>query len=123
LGRPVGRHRLNKADRVAAGQIAPGLLARHYSPRTPVTVHADLGALKETKPAHAYVHLRKPAGRTPTNVFWFDAKGDLRGVARRLFAKLRKLDGMGFAAIHVQLAPESGLGSAINDRLRRAAAR
>ena len=57
------------------------------------------------------------------NIFWLDARGDLRGVARRLFATLRKLDAMNFKRVHLELAPSEGLGQAINDRLRRAAAR
>jgi L-threonylcarbamoyladenylate synthase len=44
-------------------------------------------------------------------------------VARRLFATLRKLDAMEFDRIHIERAPEHGLGHAINDRLARAAAR
>jgi hypothetical protein len=42
---------------------------------------------------------------------------------RRLFALLRELDLHGYARLHIELAPTEGLGVAINDRLRRAAAR
>jgi L-threonylcarbamoyladenylate synthase len=56
-------------------------------------------------------------------VFWLDPRGELPGVARRLFATLRKVDAMQFTRIHVELAPGDGLADAINDRLRRAAAR
>jgi L-threonylcarbamoyladenylate synthase len=59
----------------------------------------------------------------PRNVFWLDARGELRGVARRLFATLRKIDALGFERMHVELAPGEGLATAINDRLRRAASR
>lgn len=109
-----------------AGQVAPGLLARHYSPRTPVSLHVR-GEMPSPRPARgareAYVFLQRPSRPSDPNVFWLDARGDLKGVARRLFATLRRLDHMTFKRIHVELAPEDGLGHAINDRLRRAAAR
>jgi L-threonylcarbamoyladenylate synthase len=108
-----------RAARKALPQIAPGMLARHYSPHTPVVLHERLA---RTTPANeAFVFLRKPAGRLPPNVFWLDAKGSLPGAARRLFATLRRVDAMGWKKIHVERARGQGLADAINDRLRRAA--
>jgi L-threonylcarbamoyladenylate synthase len=106
------------------GQVAPGLLPRHYSPRTPLTLHRRLlpASRARGRPAEAFVYLRRPAGRRAPNVFWLDPQGGLPGVARRLFATLRKLDAMNFQRIHVERAPDRGLGPAINDRLTRAAA-
>lgn len=105
------------------GLIAPGLLARHYSPRTPVELHRTIAPGTRRHADQAYLLLRKPAQPSAGNVFWLDPNGDLRGIARRLFASLRRLDKMGFTRIHVELARGSGLAEAINDRLRRAAAR
>lgn len=102
-------------------QVAPGLLARHYSPRTPVMLHDRITTATRTN--EAFVFQRKPAGPRRANVFWLDERGELRGVARRLFATLRQLDGAGFRRIHVERASGEGLAEAINDRLRRAAAR
>ncbi len=111
----------------ARGQIAPGLLARHYSPRTPVVLHA---AISEARAAagdrrEAWIFLRRPttAKKPGPNIFWLDERGALAGAARRLFATLRTVDAQKFRRIHVELAPDRGLGRAINDRLRRAAAR
>ncbi|HWA49711.1 MAG TPA: Sua5 family C-terminal domain-containing protein, partial [Dongiaceae bacterium] len=50
------------------------------------------------------------------------ATGDLQEAAANLFAMLRQLDDPKFRAIAVMPVPETGLGQAINDRLRRAAA-
>jgi L-threonylcarbamoyladenylate synthase len=120
LRRPVATARHRAAPKTAA-QIAPGLLARHYSPRTSVSLHDRIEA---TRPANeAFVFLRKPAGRLARNVFWLDPKGSLDGAARRLFGVLRRLDAMRWKKIHVERAPGDGLAEAINDRLRRAAAR
>jgi L-threonylcarbamoyladenylate synthase len=121
LGRRLPASRRARHASVSVPQLAPGLLARHYSPRTPLFLHRGLRA--GDNPREAFVFLAKPAGAKCANVFWLDARGRLSGVARRLFALLRTLDAKKLAAIHVELAPEEGLGVAINDRLRRAAAR
>lgn len=107
-----------------AAQLAPGMLTRHYSPRTPVILARTVAGWQPAEaPKEAFVFLRKPPGRHPANVFWLDPRGDLRGVARRLFATLRALDRGGFRRIHVELASGDGLAHAINDRLQRAAAK
>jgi len=107
----------------ARGELAPGMLARHYSPRTPVAVHKNFPRGTAKLKNEAWVTIARPAGRAAKNIFWLDARGDLRGAARRLFALLRELDAGGFKKIHVELARGGGLAEAINDRLRRAAAR
>jgi L-threonylcarbamoyladenylate synthase len=48
--------------------------------------------------------------------------GDLREAAARLFAAMRRLDEAGLEAIVAEPIPETGLGMAIMDRLRKAAA-
>jgi L-threonylcarbamoyladenylate synthase len=48
--------------------------------------------------------------------------GNLEEAAAKLFAALRELDQAGATAIAAMAIPETGLGEAINDRLRRAAA-
>jgi L-threonylcarbamoyladenylate synthase len=49
-------------------------------------------------------------------------RGDLAEAAANLFAMLRQLDQSGASTIAVMRVPDEGLGEAINDRLRRAAA-
>ncbi|MFA5263794.1 MAG: L-threonylcarbamoyladenylate synthase [Opitutaceae bacterium] len=121
LGLPVAVGAIKA--KTSAPQVAPGLLKRHYSPRTPIVLHASLqGRPWQTAPAdEAWLLLAKPAGRCPKNVSWLDAHGDLRGAARRLFGMLRDLDASGFRKIHAETATGTGLADAINDRLRRAA--
>ncbi len=109
-----------------ASVIAPGLLSRHYSPRTALSLHAALPgeAHRRAHPDEAFVFLAKPKGRRLANDFWLDARGDLRGVARRLFATLRAIDDGKWKRLHVELARgDDGWAPAINDRLRRAAAK
>ncbi len=117
-GGPVGSAR--------RAQVAPGQLARHYSPRTPATLYArlDPAAAAAGRADEAWLFLARPPGPARTNVRWLDARGDLRGAARRLFARLRELDAAGYRHLHLESAPgEDGFALAINDRLRRAAAR
>jgi L-threonylcarbamoyladenylate synthase len=126
LGRPVKTKRSGtKAEEKNRGQLAPGLLARHYSPRTPLALHKKIppAAWRTAGGREAFILLRRPRSATPANVCWLDPHGRPAGVARRLFATLRRLDAAGFARLHAELAPDRGLGRAINDRLRRAAAR
>ena len=107
-------------------QLAPGMLKRHYSPRTPVVLHARLSpaAVARGPADEAWVFLARPSGRRAANVRWLDARGDLRGAARRLFSVLRELDGAGYTRLHFECpAATDGWGAAISDRLRRAAAR
>ena len=123
LGRPVAwRH--PKATKPNQAQIAPGLLTRHYSPRTPLDLHSRLtpALLAQSEPDEAFLFIAKPTGRTAKNIFWLDARGNLRGAARRLFAQLRTLDTAGYRRLHAEYAKGEGPAEAINDRLRRAAA-
>ncbi len=124
LGRPVATPVASTGDDQGP-QLAPGLLARHYSPRTPVVLHARLllSEAAASGPDQAWVFQRRPRGRLPQNVHWLDPRGSLPGAARRLFGLLRRLDAQRLRRIHVELAAGGDLADAINDRLRRAAAR
>jgi len=100
---------------------APGQLKSHYAPRTPLF----LSPTGEPPPPEARAGLlawrQGPLGFGALEVL--SPSGDLREGAARLFAALRRLDEAGLERIHAELAPASGLGIAINDRLQRAAAR
>ena len=119
----VGRGRL--IAKTATAQIAPGLLLRHYSPRTPLILHTRLTPMLAAQGTldEAWLFLAKPPGRLGKHIFWLDPRGDLRGAARRLFSQLRTLDAAGYRCIHAELARGDGPADAINDRLCRAAAR
>jgi L-threonylcarbamoyladenylate synthase len=100
--------------------LAPGMLASHYAPRARVRLNArsvEAGeavllfgpqSIEGAETAHVTLNLSK--------------NGDLVEAAAHLFSYLRQLDASGAATIAVSPIPETGLGEAINDRLRRAAA-
>jgi L-threonylcarbamoyladenylate synthase len=97
---------------------APGMLASHYAPSLALRLDAT-----EIAPGEALLAFGAdaPAGAAETR--WLSKAGDLEETAANLFASLRALDRPEFAGIAVMPIPEHGLGRAINDRLRRAAAR
>jgi L-threonylcarbamoyladenylate synthase len=110
-----------------AGLRAPGLLARHYSPRTRLRLCGRLDAGKVPAEGVGRIFFRKPAGNgLRANDCWLSARGSLAEAARNLYAVLREADARGLKRIVAELAPagtEGSLADAINDRLRRAAAR
>ena len=72
----------------------------------------------------AIVLLRKPAGRPAKHVFWLSRRGALAEIARNLYGVLRQADAGGYRRIWVEplRSDAGGLATAINDRLKRAAA-
>ena len=107
---------------------APGMLAQHYSPRTPLTLHAriDEKALGGIEASAAVLLLRRPswAERFSPRVRWLSEEGELSEMARNLFARLRALDGENWTHLHAEIpSGDEGLAPAIRDRLTRAAAK
>jgi L-threonylcarbamoyladenylate synthase len=95
---------------------SPGLLASHYAPRAPVRLNVN--DVRPDEALLAFGTALPGAG----SVFNLSEAGDLTESAARLFAGLRALDAVSASCIAVMPIPERGLGRAINDRLRRAAA-
>ena len=96
---------------------APGGLPSHYAPNLPVRLDA-----MEPQPAEALLAFGPEAPPGFAEVLWLSRNGDPTEAAANLFAALRQLDRPEFTGIAVMPIPERGLGRAINDRLRRAAA-
>ena len=112
LGRPL--------EAAAAGRIsAPGQLLSHYAPRAGLRLDADA-------PGDDEVWLGFGPAASPRPGLNLSPGGDLTEAAANLFARLREMDALaereGAARIAVAPIPDRGLGLAINDRLRRAAA-
>jgi L-threonylcarbamoyladenylate synthase len=95
------------------GPIAsPGMLASHYAPNARLRIHVE-----HPEPGEAYLGFGAQAGTTLN----LSPAGDLREAARNLFSMLHQLDAEA-DRIAVAPIPNHGLGEAINDRLKRAAA-
>lgn len=95
---------------------APGQLESHYAPGLPVRLNATTVAANDA--LLAFGPPLEGAGITLN----LSPAGDLSEAAANLFAMLRRLDDPRYNTIAVMPVPETGLGTAINDRLGRAAA-
>jgi L-threonylcarbamoyladenylate synthase len=105
---------------LAPAPLAPGMLASHYAPKARLRLNAtDVGS-DEALLAFG-MQLAAGAGGA-RKVFNLSKRGDLIEAAANLFSHLRALDASGAKTIAVMPIPTDGLGEAINDRLRRAAA-
>lgn len=101
---------------------APGQLRTHYAPRTPLVLTSDLGSFVSPQDTKVGVlTLRQPVPGSFAEIRALSRTGDLREAAANLFRSLRELDDAGLDLIVAEEIPESGLGRAIMDRLRRAA--
>jgi L-threonylcarbamoyladenylate synthase len=118
LGRQLARPP-EDADNDGGQPLAPGMLASHYAPRTPVRLNAE--GIDAGEALLAFGAASVPGAETATAVMNLSLRGDLNEAAANLFGYLRALDTNGARAIAVMPVPHHGLGEAINDRLRRAA--
>lgn len=101
---------------------APGRLKSHYAPHTPLYA-GHLETLLTRFQGHrvAVISFHQSVPSIPDSMqFILSESGDLQEAASRLFAALRQADQAGAEMVLAELVPESGLGRAINDRLRRA---
>jgi len=108
-------HKVN-AHEVGDKILAPGMMKSHYAPNALVELNvtepdADCGYL-------GFGALSPQNDRTIN----LSANNNLAEAAANLYASLKALDEMGVGKICVHPIPDTGLGIAINDRLKRAAA-
>jgi L-threonylcarbamoyladenylate synthase len=110
---PIDRAQPGAAD----APRSPGMLESHYAPALPLRLDAA-----SALPGEALLAFGADAPSGFAEIRWLSRSGDLVEAAANLFAALRALDRPAFSGIAVMPIPEHGLGVAINDRLRRAAA-
>lgn len=134
LGQPVAPPKKtsgqDKQPEQQTAQIAPGMLTRHYSPRTPIILRPHNAAVPAVASGAAppqrcaIVWLRRPSSPSTAGTdFWLSETGALEEIGRNVFALLRQLDSGHFDVMHIELTDGMELGAAINDRLSRAAAK
>lgn len=95
----------------------PGGLLSHYAPRTPLVIgkpvaRENFGLLSWQTPGKGFA-----------GVEYLSRSQDLREAAANLYGAMRRLDEAGFEGIVAEPVPETGLGAAIMERLRKASAR
>jgi L-threonylcarbamoyladenylate synthase len=100
---------------------APGQLKSHYAPRKKVVL-GKMEDLLQEYPAHVSGLLTFKQNFNSPFQFVLSPTGNIEEAAQNLFLALREFDKMPIDIILAEFVPEKGLGRAINDRLRRAAA-
>ncbi len=107
-------------DTTLDAPAAPGMLSSHYAPNASMVLDAC-----EASPEDALLSFGPDplpgAGQALAEVN-LSPSGDLAEAAANLFQAMRTLDSSAANTIRAQIIPNFGLGEAINDRLRRAAA-
>jgi L-threonylcarbamoyladenylate synthase len=106
---------------------APGTLAAHYAPATPLLIMEgdlllELAATLTRQGQRVAVLARSTLQPLHAGLTWIAAPDDVYAYAHDLYANLRTLDAAGCAALLVEQLPQRPDWAAVNDRLARAAA-
>lgn len=101
-----------------AGVAAPGGLKSHYAPRTKLVIE------RQPRPRGPRTGLLSwlQSGEGFSHTEFLSRSNDLREAAANLYSAMRRLDEAGLDLIIAEALPESGIGAAIMERLRKAAA-
>ena len=102
---------------------APGMLKRHYAPKTKIVFSNDfIKSIKSYPNKKIGILCLKKIKKIPKSVHQevLSSDGNLNEAAKNLYASLHKLDRLNLDLILTSIVPEYELGRSINDRLRRA---
>lgn len=119
---PITRDDLRAFARILEAPLAvaaPGGLKSHYAPRTPMVLEKNPAPRSEKTGLLAFSSPREGFAKTEI----LSTKSDLREAAANLYGAMRRLDEAGLDLIVAEEIPETGIGAAIMERLRKAAAR
>lgn len=122
LERVVGKIRINNTNETAP--IAPGMLAKHYSPQTKTYLVNDVEEFIKDFPDQRIGVITFSKEMRFSNIVHLEilsTSADLNEAASGLYSALHKLDGLHLDMIVAERFPDIGLGKSINDRLERAA--
>jgi L-threonylcarbamoyladenylate synthase len=102
---------------------APGMLSKHYAPKTSTYLVTDIETSLKSFPDKK-IGIVSFSKRIDVNHFIhqeiLSEKGDLREAATNLYSILHRLDKLELDVIIAERLPDIGLGKSINDRLERA---
>jgi len=116
----VGPVVTEESDRSDQEPRSPGTKHRHYAPAAQVRL---VNRPSEAEPGPSAAYVGRDAPETPSAFGECTVVVDAESYARELFHFFRTCDRAGCTVIYAQRMPDDGLGRALNDRLRRAAAR
>jgi L-threonylcarbamoyladenylate synthase len=101
-----------------SGIASPGGLKSHYAPRTKLVIEQAPKARGPMNGLLSWSH----TGEDFLHTEFLSRTGDLREAAANLYGAMRRLDEAGLDLIIAEQLPESGIGAAIMERLRKASA-
>ncbi len=107
----------------ASDPLAPGMLKKHYSPNKIVRNFSDFEKLHQKTDSIGFMKFSQVSRDiSAEKQFVLSKSADLNEASQRLFEGLRYLDKLDIDIIYLENVPNIGLGLAINDRIKRAAA-
>ena len=118
IEKAIGEVKINAEEN--AQPLSPGMLKSHYAPRKKLLfdkLESNLTGKTGVIAFNKYI-----PGIDEANQILLSPKGDIREAAKNLFSAMRQLDASDVEVIVAVKFPESGIGRAINDRLKRASA-
>lgn len=119
LGEPIIQPEIESS--VTQPIAAPGQFTKHYSPTTPLVLVAPATPIPTCENTLRIDFQPTTEATTRANHWTFAPDGSLATAATRLYETLRQADAAGFDRIEVTRCPQTGIGTAIMDRLERAA--
>ena len=115
--------KINIKNNKESAPNAPGMLAKHYAPKTKTYLVNDLKKFIKSNDDKRIGVLSFREEISASNIEHLEilsTHGDLKEAASKLYSALHKLDNLNLEMIVVERVPDIGLGKSINDRLERA---
>jgi L-threonylcarbamoyladenylate synthase len=114
--------KINQKTKAAANPEAPGMLSKHYSPKTPILVSETIRSdIKKYNNQNVGFIVYKNVNFEPNEkIYKLSTTESLDEAAYNLYSAMHLLDSLGFDLIIAEKFPETGIGISINDRLYRA---
>ena len=123
IQKSVGEIKLNNSISKIAEVKSPGMLTRHYSPKTKIILSDNLDSIigeHQGKKLGLLLFNKNTSFNNSTIKICLSESGDLEEAARNLYSALHQLDSLNLDLLIAEHFPDEGLGKAINDRLKRA---
>lgn len=105
----------------ARSLVAPGMLKSHYSPRKPFYITGDPASKGVDKARSGFISFSGTLESGYAKVIRASERADLKEYAVSLFSAMHEMDESGVDSIVAEAVPETGIGIAIMDRLKKAA--
>lgn len=97
-----------------------GMYQKHYSPHTPFFI-GTYEEQEDKSSSIGYLTFSRILDVPESQQYQLSPNGDLKEAAHNLYHALHELDGRGYVKIIAELLPDTGIGVAINERLKKAA--